>query len=153
MRIIFSILVTIFAVDGVTVERALVLVASEKGLAYWAYKWIHSPSGHCRTTSINIKVYKSVHMYTHIHGIQAYWAYKWIHSPCCFRLATVVQQVKTYKYTWYTGILGIQVNSLTKWPLSYNEYKHKSIQNTTHEHKHIYVYFTQYTWHTNGLTE
>ena len=54
--------------------------------AYWAYKWIHSPSGHCRTTSINIKVYKSVHMYTHI-----------------------------YMVLRYTGILGIQVNSLTLW--------------------------------------
>ena len=45
ITIIFSIIIiiAIFAVDGVTVERALVLVASEKGLAYWAYKWIHSP--------------------------------------------------------------------------------------------------------------
>ena len=42
--IIFSIIITIFAVDGVTVERALVLVASEKGLAYWAYKSTHSPA-------------------------------------------------------------------------------------------------------------
>ena len=37
--------------------------------AYWAYKWIPSPCGHCSTTRINIKVYKSVNMYTSIHGI------------------------------------------------------------------------------------
>ena len=78
--IIFSIIITIFAVDGVTVERALVLVASEKGLAYWAYKWTHSPA------RVHMKVYRKVYTQKSKHGIKK--AYKWIHSPCGFRLAT-----------------------------------------------------------------
>ena len=76
VTIIFSIIITIFAVDGVTVERALVLVASEKGLAYWAYKWTHSPA------RVHMDVYRKVYIQKIIQKSmkKAYWAYKWSHS-------------------------------------------------------------------------
>ena len=59
--IIFSIIITICAVDGVTVERALVLVASEKGLAYWAYKRIQPTTGF---QLVMYKKYTQTHVYS-----------------------------------------------------------------------------------------
>ena len=72
ITIIFSIIIiiAIFAVDGVTVERALVLVASEKGLAYWAYKWIHSPWWLSAKTYNKFKL-KSIHLYWAHKGFSA----------------------------------------------------------------------------------